>query len=247
MTEPLNAPLWMTLIVVCGFLFDWIVAIFNWKKVRPFSKPLAMLLVIVWSLVSTQFAVNGLVLLLLAAQVFGLLGDILLLFPGKWFVWGLGAFLIGHFFYLGILFVTLFSGFGGDGLSVSEGLAILVGLAVWVGYLLSFTRFLSPHVYKEKVDLPFWCAVVFYGAVLSFFVVLSTLCIIIFPEFSWIRICLPVGAALFFVSDNLLAYDRFVEEIRFGRFWVIMTYHLGQFGLAVGFMNLIGSINELPV
>lgn len=37
-----------------------------------------------------------------------------------------------------------------------------------------------------------------------------------------------VGGMLFFLSDTMLAYDRFVKPIPNGRLWVRITYHLGQ-------------------
>ena len=37
-----------------------------------------------------------------------------------------------------------------------------------------------------------------------------------------------LGGMLFYLSDTLLAYDRFVIPIRYGRLIVRITYHLGQ-------------------
>jgi len=42
------------------------------------------------------------------------------------------------------------------------------------------------------------------------------------------------GGLLFFCSDSLLAFDRFVRPFPRARFWVRVTYHLGQLGLALG-------------
>ncbi len=39
------------------------------------------------------------------------------------------------------------------------------------------------------------------------------------------------GAALFFASDSLLALERFVRQISWGRVAVMIAYHLGQAGL----------------
>jgi uncharacterized membrane protein YhhN len=41
-----------------------------------------------------------------------------------------------------------------------------------------------------------------------------------------------VGAVLFMISDTLLGWDRFVRPISWGRPAIIVTYHLGQLGLA---------------
>jgi uncharacterized membrane protein YhhN len=42
------------------------------------------------------------------------------------------------------------------------------------------------------------------------------------------------GGVLFFVSDSLLALNRFVQPIRQGDLLVMAAYHLGQLGLALG-------------
>ena len=43
-----------------------------------------------------------------------------------------------------------------------------------------------------------------------------------------------LGAVLFFVSDIILAYNRFVRPFRNGRLWNMAAYHLGQMALAWG-------------
>jgi uncharacterized membrane protein YhhN len=40
-----------------------------------------------------------------------------------------------------------------------------------------------------------------------------------------------IGAGLFYVSDATLAWNRFLERLRWGPLVVMVTYHLGQFGL----------------
>jgi uncharacterized membrane protein YhhN len=247
MVETLDPPLWMTFLVFCGFLFHWTSVYFEWKQVRPFAKALAMALVILWTLFAVHFQVNYFVVFLVIAQIFGLLGDILLLFSGKWFVWGLGAFLVGHFFYLGLLAAIMTTGWHIGLISGFSFSAALICFVLWAAYLLVFTRFFSSYIYKNKSDLPFWIAVILYGATLSFIVASSVFSIASLPGFDWVQIFLPIGAVLFFASDNLLAYDRFVKKIPNGRLWVIVTYHLGQLSLAVGFLYLIGTVTEFTL
>ena len=92
--------------VAVAFLLDWVAVWFDWKSLKPFTKPLAMLTVIFWTVLNTQ-QFSPAVGLLIAAQACGLLGDILLLFPQKAFSHGLGAFLAGHVIYIGLLISTL--------------------------------------------------------------------------------------------------------------------------------------------
>jgi hypothetical protein len=42
-----------------------------------------------------------------------------------------------------------------------------------------------------------------------------------------------LGASLFYVSDALIAWNRFIGETRHGRLAIIVTYHLGQVGLVL--------------
>jgi uncharacterized membrane protein YhhN len=45
-----------------------------------------------------------------------------------------------------------------------------------------------------------------------------------------------VGALLFFASDSILAWDRFLNPLPHARFRVMLTYHLGQIGIILGAM-----------
>lgn len=245
MNETIGAPFWMTLAVIFGFLLDWIAIIFEWKKIKPMAKVLAMTLVMVWTLFGAQAQGGYLLTLLLIAQAFGLLGDILLLLPGKWFIWGLGAFLVGHFFYLGLLFTSFGIAYQLGVLRGANWPVLIVGLILWVIYLFFFTRLFSPYINAGKSDRSFWAAVLFYGVTLSSLVVISAYSLFILPGFTWIRLCLPIGSLLFFVSDNILAYDRFVRKLRLGQLWVMVSYLSGQFGLAIGFVNILGYLSNL--
>jgi hypothetical protein len=42
-----------------------------------------------------------------------------------------------------------------------------------------------------------------------------------------------LGALLFYVSDAVLGWTRFVSDLRRGRVVVMVTYHLGQAGLVL--------------
>ncbi len=50
-----------------------------------------------------------------------------------------------------------------------------------------------------------------------------------------------LGAVLFFLSDIILAYNRFVRPVRHGRVWNMAAYHLGQMALAWGVWLQIGA------
>lgn len=239
MTEIMSAPLWMTICVVAGFFMDWIAVALGWLKLKPFTKILAMALVILWTLSAVNFEVNLAVGLLIAAQLFGLAGDFFLLYPNRWFIWGLGAFLVGHLFYIGLLSSSIF---GESHLGIMREPTVWdagSGFLVWLLILYLVYRKFSPYIRSEGGKRTLLIAVLIYAAVLSGVMLLSVFSAILTPGFSASQLILPAGGILFFISDALLAYDRFVRKMDYGQLWVHVTYHLGQFGLAMGAVHLL--------
>ncbi|HSQ39960.1 MAG TPA: lysoplasmalogenase family protein, partial [Anaerolineales bacterium] len=49
-----------------------------------------------------------------------------------------------------------------------------------------------------------------------------------------------VGAFLFYISDLILAWNKFVSPIKNGRMINIGLYHLGQIGLIAGVISQFG-------
>jgi len=49
-----------------------------------------------------------------------------------------------------------------------------------------------------------------------------------------------LGAFSFYISDVILAWNKFVAPIRNGRVFNIVTYHLGQIGLIAGVVSQFG-------
>ena len=43
-----------------------------------------------------------------------------------------------------------------------------------------------------------------------------------------------VGAISFTASDSLLAWNKFVTPLRYGRVFLMITYHLGQIAIMIG-------------
>jgi alkenylglycerophosphocholine/alkenylglycerophosphoethanolamine hydrolase len=143
--------------------------------------------------------------LLIAALCFGLLGDVYLMLPVDLFVAGLAAFLIGHLAYIAVFEAPL-------------GWRLL-----WFAVVVAGTFPVARRIISAMKDAKLRFAVVAYLAVISFMAA------------SAIASGLPVaafGAVLFVVSDALIAWNRFVAPLSWGRVAIIVTYHLGQFGLA---------------
>ena len=77
------------------------------RKSAHSPKVLALVILILWTALLFRFNLGRLGLILILALLFGLLGDLLLLFPDRCFKWGLGAFLLGHFTYLYLAYVLI--------------------------------------------------------------------------------------------------------------------------------------------
>lgn len=230
---------WLGLGVLGGFLLDWAAIYFSWNALKPYTKPLAMILLISWTVTGANGQVSFGLILLIFAQIFGLLGDILLLFSNRFFMTGIAAFLIGHLFYLALLFSAdvRFLSF-----SPISGLQIfwhLLGLVLWAGILILVYKIFRNLPNSKNMTSPLWAAIQVYLWILSAMLVLSVVVAgILGVRFGW-HWLLPVGSALFLLSDSLLTYNRFMQSFNSAQFWVRISYHLAQISLAGGFIALI--------
>ncbi len=209
-------------------LIDWFAV---WKKNRileGYVKPLTMGLLITWVIIfgSQEEVLNTNLVYFVIGLGFCLLGDFFLFLPPeRFFVFGLAAFLIGHVWYI--------VGFGGfeqlsDFLIPSLIYLFVIGVAAYqiVGKLIAGLR----RNKKERLIGP----LILYAIVIS--VMLGSAGLRFFDS-SWTTAgaYLVAGGALFFyISDVLNAWERFVNKFGHDRLIIMATYHLGQFGLAIG-------------
>jgi uncharacterized membrane protein YhhN len=233
---------WLTGVVFAVFLVDWLAVGFSWRKVEVVFKPLSMLMVILWTLAASGWAFNLLLILLLVAQLAGLTGDVLLLLSPRWFLLGLGAFLIGHLVYIGLMGEQIHLVVRAGGLQAGwVGWLVLV-VVLFAVMLALFYHFIAPKSPRLTMPLTLWIPIQVYGWILGGLVIASLLVTITAESVSLPVLFLPVGALLFFVSDSLLAYDRYKRKMPKIRAWIMVTYHLAQFCLAVGFLAKMGFI-----
>lgn len=202
-------------------MLDWVAVARKWKLLEYFAKPGVMLallaLVLFWSNTSRQL------LWFAIALFFSMLGDIFLMLPKERFIAGLVAFLVGHLAYL-VGFNATFPPVN----LVSFLLAVIVGL-VTVRLYRGIARGLESSG-NASLKLP----VLIYSLVISL-MLLSALITLVRPEWrSGVSLMVSGGALLFFISDSTLAWNKFVQSLRYGRLIVIVTYHLGQILIALG-------------
>ena len=150
------------------------------------------------------------------ALFFSLVGDIALLKDERWFRVGLAAFLLAHLAYGG--------GFLAGG--VNRGLLIYSVVAVGIVSLGLGGRILRSILRSGRrgVAVP----VSAYLLCISAMVALAAA--------SGKPLALA-GAVLFYTSDGLIAWNRFVGPLPSAQVPVIVTYHLGQAGLVLSLVS----------
>jgi len=215
---------WSFFAAVAFAFLDWASTWKGWKIRLYVAKPATLLFLILWTYQVTHW--QGGMLWFGIALVFSLLGDIALMLNPRYFMVGLASFLFAHLSFL--------VGFNQLPPPMTIGtvlMAVLVGISA-----ARVLRVLKPGVMKVPRGKRFLTAVVFYGLTLTL-MVLSALVTFFRAEWSLLPAALcACGAVLFYISDTLLGYDRFVVKVKHGQSYVHLTYHLGQIGLVTGAM-----------
>lgn len=165
--------------------------------------------------------------LLVAAQLFGCAGDVLLIPEGfPFFAGGIGAFLIGHVFYM-----CLFGAQSWRGLTLRSWLVALAVMAVVVAGLVKAIGIQGALLAPMGI----------YGFALMMLIFSALAGVLRMPRDRratwWI---LLAGALLFTFSDSCIAMGTFgVMTFPLRHFVVMLTYLAAQSLLAVGGVRLI--------
>lgn len=184
---------------------DWFAVATSRRRLEYLAKPVVMVgLVAVAATLEPVSQVER--LFFVAALALGLLSDVFLMLPRDMFLAGLVAAFVEHVAYI--------AGFRARDLHV--GL-----LAAALAVALLSVAVVMPAVYRAlRKDQPSLVVpVIAYVAV--FVVMVATAG----GTGSYVALG---GALLFFYSDALLAWDRFVTAVGWGRFVNIIAYHSGQ-------------------
>jgi uncharacterized membrane protein YhhN len=149
------------------------------------------------------------------------LGDALLLGTGRWFLAGIGAFLVGHIAYAAT-FARLAARLATPDTSAAPGLAALaaMGVASW-----ALLRWIGPRMGKMA------------GAVAAYTVAIS--CMVASAAQAGVTLgsaWLPAAAVVFAASDVLVARNRFVTASPMNRYLGLPMYYAAQwaFGAQLG-------------
>jgi uncharacterized membrane protein YhhN len=179
-------------------------------------KPLVMLSLIAWSLLVSGW--HGEILWFGLALIFSLLGDVALMFRNRFFLHGLAFFLIAHLFYLVGFNLTL---------AVWQPLLLLIGLASSI-LSVFIVRVIIIGLRSEVKNRPMQVPVLIYSSVLllMFMAGISKLF-----DPGWALqagVLVALGAGLFYISDIILAYNRFVKPLHKADIYILVPYHLAQ-------------------
>lgn len=201
---------------------DWVVVAFQHNSLKYVTKPLVMVIMLLWLLITTGY--TDFTILFAFGLLFSLLGDVWLMLPRRFFIAGLFSFLLAHICYIVGLNRTPFP------FSLSS---ILVGFILIIAALLVIIKIkfgLMKMIGTLRMRLP----LIIYGTILTA-MLLSAGSTLFRPE--WMEsaaVVLFIGGIFFFTSDSLLGYDRFVKPFRNARLVVRITYHLGQIMIICG-------------
>ena len=149
-------------------------------------------------------------LLLLAALLFSLCGDVFLMLPGDYFIPGLASFLVAHCFYI-VLFRQ-----GQTWLPSKAALACVLGAGL-IMYAI---------VWPGLGDTVLRIAVATYVLVISLMTAqaIGRATILRSNAARWVAI----GACIFMCSDSMIAISKFINPIALESLWVLATYFAAQ-------------------
>ncbi len=154
----------------------------------------------------------------LIALTFCLMGDVFLMLnkdDGLLFILGIAAFLIGHVFYI-LAFSRIL---------IENKVKFNWYLVVLVGLLFSST---IPLLVLRAGDfaLPIFMYSLTICTMLAFALQLL--------KVKGVGVIISIGAALFVISDSLIAILKFITPIPHGGWWVMLTYIAAQYLIIIG-------------
>ena len=221
----------MNILVVLALAFAALESYALWKeskKLEYVAKPGVMVCLFVWLYLGT--GLQGLTLWFGLGILISMVGDILLMISlDRMFIFGLIAFLLAHLAYL--------VGFQNELMEVTAWSAVLM-LVLAVGAVRVMRRIVSAIRAKGQTRLVI--PVIVYSTVITvmLYAAMTTL-----SNPKWTAsasLLVGVGAFLFYLSDVILAWNKFVSPIKNGRIINIGLYHLGQIGLIAGVISQFG-------
>ena len=180
------------------------------------TKPLIMISIMVFYFLQTQNRQNLQDKLMLIAFFFSLLGDTFLMIKSeKFFMFGLGSFLITHLFYIFIFSRN----------RLKKNVLIRISFLIFSGIMLL--------ILKDNVNKSLLIPIIIYMITITIMAISASERKTNPDSYRLILL----GAILFVLSDTLIAIDKFVVPVPFQTFLIMGTYVLAQYLICVGFLK----------
>jgi len=150
--------------------------------------------------------------------LFSSLGDVFLgLGDDRWFVFGLGSFLIAH-----LLYIALFVRHWPTPFAASLKQKLLA--VMLIAFSLAMFAWLWPGLGDLKIAVAaYLCALIGMGVTATF------------ARFSGRLIV--AGALLFILSDSMIAVGKFKSPVAYSHYLIWATYYIAQLCIALGFIR----------
>lgn len=211
-----------------AFIFALLEALVLWKgwiRLEYVAKPAVMIVLLLW--LWTSVGISGALLWFGVGILFSLLGDVLLMISlDRMFLLGLVAFLLAHIAYV--------IGFNIP-LPVFSAWSLVFAFMVGLGGTRIIRRILEA-IGNNRMRKP----VIVYSLVISLMLLSAMMKL---TDVTWdagAAALVSLGAFLFYLSDIVLAWNKFVAPIQNGRIYNIGLYHLGQIALIAGVIAQFG-------
>lgn len=202
-------------------IVDWVAVWKAWRQIETVAKPAVILALLIWLWQIGGF--SGHLAWFALGLGLSLIGDVLLYPWADRFLAGLIAFALAHLAYIAGFNPTL------PPLNLAS-LALALTLALPGSQIYRLIAASLEAGGNARLKRPVLVYIILIGLML-----LSALLTLVRSDWLVLPALLASsGALLFFASDTLLAWNKFVAPLRLGRVPSTICYHLGQMLLTLG-------------
>lgn len=200
----------------------------RWLRLEYIAKPGVMVILFLW--LQASVGLRDASLWFGLGLAFSLAGDVLLMLSlDRFFLVGLVAFLLAHAAYV--------IGFNSPMPEFSLW-SVVFAVMVSLGGGRIIRRILDALAAKGQARLR--APIIIYSTVISIMLLSAMIKLMDITWGAGAALLVSGGAFLFYISDIILAWNKFVVPVQHGRIYNIAAYHLGQIMLIAGVIAQFG-------
>ncbi len=222
----------MNFLLMLTFLFafiDWYAVATKRRRLEYVMKPGTLLSLILWFTTMLPTAPPAFTTVFTLGLALSLIGDVFLMLPNDRFLSGVISFLLAH-----VAYVIAYNMGGVLVTPISVFLLLAIGVIAFFNTRLIVRALRSSG--KDQLIGP----IIMYAVILTA-TVWSTTTTLLRPEWPLIGAVITfIGGLLFYVSDSMNAWTRFVRPLPGGHLSTMITYHVAQFLMAAGVLIAVG-------